>query len=67
MEWEGPEVRMMFPERRQNPISRSSCKIRLRVQNVSGHDFSRAGRAIKSSWALAPPVLVFSYLQFRSG
>jgi hypothetical protein len=34
---------------------------------VSGHDFSRADRVTKSCWALAPAVLVFSYLQFRSG
>jgi len=59
--------------RRGRPIRRSNCNWRPRhktrvpprslLQNsietakVSGHDFSRAGRATKSSWALAPAVL----------
>jgi hypothetical protein len=30
----------------------AACKIRLRLQKVSGHDFSRAERATKTSWAL---------------
>jgi hypothetical protein len=46
---------------------RASCKIPLTLQNVSGHDFSRAERATKPCWALAPAIFVFSYLQFRSG
>jgi len=29
----------------------------IETAKVSGHDFSRAGRATKSSWALAPAVL----------
>jgi hypothetical protein len=51
----------------QNLADGDFCKIALRVQNVSGHDFSRAERATKSSWALAPAAFVFSSLQFRSG
>jgi hypothetical protein len=35
-----------------SPDEGASCKTPLTVQNVSGHDFSRAGRAIKSCWAL---------------
>jgi hypothetical protein len=50
----------------KNEITRASCKILLQLQNVSGHDFSRAGKATKSHWALAPAI-IFSYLQFRSG
>jgi hypothetical protein len=42
-------------------------KTPLKLQNVSGHDFSRAERVTKSRWALAPAVFVSSYLQFRSG
>jgi hypothetical protein len=32
---------------------RTSCRIPLRLQKVSGHDFSRAEKAAKSCWAVA--------------
>jgi hypothetical protein len=55
-------------ERNKNACNkRASCKIQLRLQKVSGHDFSRAETAAKLCWALAPAVLVLDYLQFRSG
>ena len=34
---------------------------------MSGHDFSRAGRAMNSRWALAPAPFVFIYLHFCIG
>jgi hypothetical protein len=42
--------------------SGASCKITFKQWIVSGHDFSRAESATRSYWALAPAVLVFSYL-----
>jgi hypothetical protein len=45
----------------------ASCKTPLRLQEASGHDFSRAERAKNPCRALAPAVLFFSNLQFRSG
>jgi hypothetical protein len=34
---------------------------------ASGHDFSRADRATKGLWALAPVAFIFRHLQLRSG
>jgi hypothetical protein len=41
------------PSIHQASLSQNS----IETAKVSGHDFSRAGRATKSSWALAPAVL----------
>src|ERR1035438_5169162 len=45
--------------RSQNLDLGASCKTPLKPQNVSGHDFSRAGRTTKSCWALAPAIFCF--------
>jgi hypothetical protein len=45
----------------------ASCKIQSKVQEVSGHDFSRAEGAQKSRWALAPAAYISSHLQLHSG
>jgi hypothetical protein len=42
------------------PLHRAPRKIPLKLQDVSGHDFSRAKRATKSHWASAPFGFLFS-------
>jgi len=41
------------------PLHRAPRKIPLKLQDVSGHDFSRAKRATKSHWASAPSAFCF--------
>jgi hypothetical protein len=63
----GPSIDQGISEPPEMLIFGASCKIPLKLQNVAGHGFSRAERATKSRWTLAPAGFVFSYLQFRGG
>jgi antitoxin ParD1/3/4 len=52
-------LRNLGTRARGNPIPRSTCKIPWRLQEASGHDFSRAASSARRCWALAPASLCF--------